>query len=43
MRVTLAEKSKVDLDLWNLFIVIVSLGCIYLVIIYNDFSFNSFQ
>ena len=26
IRVTLAERSKVNLDLWNLFMVIVSLG-----------------
>ena len=39
----LAEKSKVILDLWDLFIVIVSLNIIYISSGYNDFGFYSFQ
>ena len=36
----MAERSKVNLHLWNLFKVIVSLDWTYLVI---DFGFNNFQ
>ena len=39
----LTERSKVNLDLWNLFVAIVTLGQTYQVRIMNDFGFNRFQ
>ena len=45
LRATLAERSNVNLDLWNLFIVIVPLGKYMLNISsdYNDFGVQQFS
>ena len=40
---TLAERSKVNLDLWNLFIVIVSLGLRIMTLASTVFKKSTFQ